>query len=326
MRAIVNKKYGSPENLKLETVPKPAPKPNEILIKIINTTVSAGDCEVRRMKMPILFWLPIRLYMGLLKPRINILGQELSGVIEAVGSNVTNFKVGDEVLAATEMNLGAYAEYIVLPADGAITLKPAEISFKEAAALPVGSINAIYFLRSINITHNQKILINGAGGSIGTLAIQIAKSYNAEVTAVDKKEKLQRLKEIGSNRVIDYMSQDITKINETFDVIFEVSGKLSYKRCKNLLKKDGIFISANPTLLLMLQKIWTSRSTGRKVITGVADNNKHYLNQIINLVIEGKVKPAIDKCYPIEKIVEAHRYVESESKIGNVIINVAEKG
>lgn len=325
MRAIVNKKYGSPENLKLEEVPKPIPKPNEVLIKIINTTVSAGDCEVRKMKMPILFWLPIRLYMGLLKPRINILGQELSGVIEAVGSDVTNFSLGDEVLAATEMNLGAYAEYIVLPADGAIAIKPAEISFEQAASLPVGSINAVYFLQSIKINHNQKILINGAGGSIGTLAIQIAKSQNAEVTAVDKNEKLQRLKEIGADRVIDYNSEDVTKINETFDVIFEVSGKLSYSRCKNLLGTNGIFISANPTLLLMVQKIWTTRKRGKKVITGVADNNKEYLNQIIKLVKEGKVKPVIDKSYPLDKIAEAHRYVESESKIGNVIINVTSK-
>src|SRR5215208_5609836 len=227
MKAIVWTKYGPPEALQLREVEKPTPRDNEVLIKVHAATVTFGDCEVRRLKLPLLISIPIRIYAGLIKPkRITILGQELAGEIEAVGRQVTRFKKGDPVFAATFFRFGAYAEYACLP-ETYLVLKPSAITYEESATVPTGGINGLHFLRAANIQPGEMVLINGAGGSIGTYAVQIAKSLGAEVTAVDSAEKLDMLRSIGADHVVDYTREDFTKSGERYDVIYDVIGKSS---------------------------------------------------------------------------------------------------
>ena len=249
---------------------KPTPKDNEVLIRVYATTVTAGDCEIRRFQIPILFWLPVRLHMGLRKPRIKILGQEIAGEIEAVGKEVTQFKKGDQVFAPTEMSLGAYAQYICLPSTCVMAVKPTNMTYAEAATVPLGGLNALHFLRKGNIQSGQKVLINGAGGSIGTFAVQLAKYFGAEVTGVDSTEKLDMLSSIGADRVIDYTQEDFTKNGQTYDVIFDVAGKSSFSRSVKSLNQNGRYLLANLVLSQIVRGLWTSMTSSKKVITGLA--------------------------------------------------------
>jgi NADPH:quinone reductase-like Zn-dependent oxidoreductase len=328
MKAIVWTKYGPPEGLQLKEVEKPTPKDNEVLIKIHATTASAGDCEMRRLKFPFLLGLPLRLYNGLRKPRrITILGQELAGEIESVGKNITRFKKGDQVFAALGFGMGAYAEYISLPEEptemeGVLANKPVNMTFEEAAAVPVGGLNALHFLRQGNIRSGQKVLINGAGGSIGTIGIQFAKSLGSEVTAVDSTSKLDMLSSIGADHVIDYTQEDFTKTGDTYDVIFDVVGKASFSGCIRSLKKNGIYLLAYPGLSHMIRGLWTSMRSSKKVIGGNASYKTEDLVFLKDLIEAGKIKSVIDRRYPLEEAVEAHRYVEKGGKKGNVIITV----
>jgi NADPH:quinone reductase-like Zn-dependent oxidoreductase len=322
MKAVVYERYGSPNVLQSKQVEKPAPKDNEVLIKIYAATVTAGDCETRRFDMPFLFWIPIRLYMGIRRPRIKILGQELAGEIESIGKEVKLFRNGDKVFAPTDMNFGAYAEYKCLPSTHPIAIKPTNMSYEEAATIPTGGLNALHFLRKSNIQSGQKVLINGAAGSIGTFAVQLAKYFGAEVTGVDSTRKLDMLRSIGADHVVDYTQEDFTESGETYDVILDVVRKRSFSRCKRAIKPNGIYLAANPGLTELVQMLWTSMIGGKKVLTGMADYKTEDLKYLKELVEAGKIRTVIDRRYPLQQMAEAHQYVEDGLKTGNVVITV----
>ncbi|MBD3212775.1 MAG: zinc-binding dehydrogenase [Candidatus Lokiarchaeota archaeon] len=319
MKAIIWMDYGPPDVLKLEEREKPRPKDNEVLIKIYATTVAMGDCEFRSLKLSFGLRILMRLVNGLTHPkRLTILGQEFAGEIESIGDKVTKFNKGDQIFGATDFGMGAYAEYKCLPEDGALALKPLNISFKQAAAIPVGGLNALYFLKKTDIQKTQKILINGAGGSIGTIAVQLAKYYGAEVTAIDSTKKLDMLRSIGADYVIDYTQEDFTERGETYDVIFDIVGKAPYSGCLKSLKKDGFLLLGNPKL----SRVIRGKFSTQKVIGGSAEYSTENLNSLKKLIDKKILKPVIDKVYSLDQIVDAHEYVESGQKQGNVVIQV----
>ena len=323
MKAIVWTKYGPPDVLQPKEVEKPTPKGNEILIRIHATTVTAGDCELRNLQIPILFRFPMRIYVGFRKPkRITILGQELAGEIKSVGKDVKLFKEGDQVFAAAGFGFGAYAEYICLPEKGVLAIKPDNMTYEEASAVPVAALEALHFLRKGNIQSGHKVLINGAGGSIGTFAVQLAKYFGAEVTGVDSTEKLDMLHSIGADHVIDYTKEDFTSNSKEYDVVFDVVGKSPFSRSIRSLKKNGRYLLANPGLSQMVRGQWTSMTSSKKVILGAAIQKAEDLIFLKKLIEAGKIKSFIDRRYPLEQAADAHRYVETGHKIGNVILTV----
>jgi len=319
MKTIVYTKYGSPDVLQLKEVVKPTPKDNEVLIKIYATTVTSGDSRMRRADP-----FPIRLFNGLIKPkRIIILGNELAGEIEAVGIDVKLFKKGDPVFGQAGMSLGTNAEFICLPEDGTLAIKPANLSYEEAAVIPFGGNTALHFLKKGNIRSGQKILIYGAAGSIGTAAIQIAKHFGAEVTGVCSTINLDLVKSLGADKVIDYTNEDFSQSGQTYDIIFDTTGKSPFSGCLKSLKPNGIYLRAvHMSLSSIVRGLWTSMTSSRKVIGGVATELKENLVFLKGLVEAGKLKPVIDRNYPFEQIAEAHRYVDKGHKKGNVAITV----
>jgi 2-desacetyl-2-hydroxyethyl bacteriochlorophyllide A dehydrogenase len=323
MRAIIWQKYGPPDVLQLKEIETPIPKENEMLVKIIAATVFAGDCEMRGFNFPISFWLPLRLMFGLRKPKtkIKIPGQELAGEVEAVGREVTQFKKGDHVFAAAE-KFGAYAEYVCLSDKNTTAIKPANMTFEEAATVPVGGLNALHFVRKGNVQKGQKVLINGAAGSIGTFAVQIAKTFGAEVTAVDSGKKLDMLRSIGADTVINYTQEDFTQNGETYDVIIDVVGKSPFSRSVRSLKKNGRYVLGNPRFSGLFRGMWTSMTSSKKVIVALTGYRTEDLVFLKELIEAGKIKTVIDRRYPLEEIAEAHRYVETGQKTGNVVISV----
>jgi NADPH:quinone reductase-like Zn-dependent oxidoreductase len=331
MKAVVWTKYGPPDVLQLQEVAKPQPKDNEVLIKIRATTVTIGDCEMRRLEYPMFMGLAVRMVVGFRKPtRITILGMELAGEVEEVGKDVTKFEPGNQVFAATGfIGTGACAEYICLPEKpeaGAIALKPANMSFIEAASVPVGGLEALSLLRQANIQRGQEILINGAGGTIGPFAIQLAKFFGAEVTAVDSSKKLDILQSIGADHVIDYTQEDFTKTGMTYDAIFDVVGKSSYSGCIKSLKENGVYLLTYPKLGRSIRGRWTSWRSNKKVICGTATDSTEDLIFLRELIEAERIKPVIDRTYPLEQTAEAHRYVEAGEKIGNVVVTMMQNG
>ncbi len=324
MKAILHTKYGPPDELQLKEVEKPVPKDNEVLIKIHATTVTSTDCNARNFTfVPKVFQIPARLMFGVFKPRINILGIDLAGEIEAVGKDVKLFKKGDQVFGSPGTAFGAHAEYICVPEDGVLTIKPANMAWEEAAAVFLGAHTALFYLRDMgNIQAGQKILIYGASGAIGTFAVQLAKYFGAEVTGVCSTTNLEMVKSLGADKTIDYTKEDFTKSGETYDLIFDAVGKTSFSGCKSSLKQKGIFLPVLMDLPEIVQIIWTSMTSSKKVKGGVAVERVEDINFFKELIEEGKLKPVIDRCYPLEQTSEAFRYVEKGHKKGNVVITL----
>jgi NADPH:quinone reductase-like Zn-dependent oxidoreductase len=313
MKAIIYEKYGPPEVLKFKEVPKPKPLDNEVLIKINATTAHIGDTRVRGFNVPLKHWIPFRLFLGIRRPRRAILGMECAGDIESVGKDVKRFKPGDKVFALTGFNFGAYAEYKCLPekpeegkaeSKGLVSIKPTNLSYEEAAAVPAGGLTALKNIQKANIKSGQKILINGASGSLGTYAVQLAKYHGAEVTGVCSTKNLDLVKSLGADKVIDYTKEYFTKASETYDVVYDAVMKTSHSSCKGLLKNTGIFLNNNG-------------------LAKIVPKDLIFLKELIE---KEKLKPVIDRTYPWEKIVEAHRYVDKGHKKGNVIITLRTEG
>jgi len=325
MKAIVYTKYGSPDVLHFKEVEKPAPSDDEVLVRVHAATVTAGDVNVRGFTfVPPGFGPLPRLMFGLRKPKRTILGTELAGEIETVGKDVKLFKKGDQVFGIGSEIFGAYAEYACRPEKGALALKPANLTYDEAAAVPFGAGTALYFLRDMaKLQRGQKILVNGASGGVGVYAVQLAKYYGAEVTGVCSTTNVELVKSLGADKVIDYTKEDFTKNGETYDIILDtVVGKTSFSRCKGSLKQNGLYLAVAGGLQEAAQMLWTSITGGKKVIFGSPVERKEELIFIKELVEAGKIRPVIDRRYPLEQTAEAHRYVDKGHKKGSVVITV----
>ncbi len=305
MKAIIYTQYGPPEVLHLTDLPKPIPKDNEVLIKVYATTAHVGDTRMRSFTVPQGMWLFARLYLGVFSPKRKVLGMELSGNVEAVGKSVTRFKPGDPVFASTSsVDFGGYAEYKCMPEDGMLAIKPDNLTYEEAAAAPTGADTALRCLRKANIQPGQKVLIYGASGSVGTDAVQIAKhQFKAVVTGVCSSANLELVKSLGADAVIDYTREDFAERGETYDVVFDAVGKLPPAHGKKALKPAGTYLNV-------------LKDSGR----GESIEELLFVKRLIE---EGKLRPVIDRCFPLERIVEAHRYVDQGHKKGHVVIRVA---
>lgn len=322
MKAAVFHKFGPPEVLELQEVAKPVPKDDEVLIRVRATTVSAGDCRVRGFTPPPLFWLPMRIVLGFKEPRKKILGIELAGEIEAVGNNVRKFRKGDRIFAATGFKFSAYAEYICLSEKVAMAAMPANMTFEEAAAVPIGGLTALHFLRKGNIQAGQKVVVYGASGSVGTFAVQLAKFFGAEVTGVCSTANVEMVKALGADKVIDYKKEDFTRNGETYDIIFDAVGKNKLSRSINSLKRRGRYLSVDMALSQAAHRMWTSIASRRKVIAGMSTERAEDLLFLKELIESGEVRSVIDRRYPLEQVAEAHSYVGQGRKKGNVVITV----
>jgi NADPH:quinone reductase-like Zn-dependent oxidoreductase len=330
MNAIVYTKYGPPEVLQLKEVEKPVPKDNELLIRVLATTVGFGDILARKFNtitprnftMPALFWLLARLDFGFRQPRKTILGSEFSGVVESVGKGVKRFRAGDSVFGYRGSAFGAYAEYLRMPENGTVAPKPANLSFEEAATIPYGALMALNLLKKVNIQKGQKVLINGASGGIGSAALQLAKHYGAEVSAVCSTPRVELAKSLGAHQVIDYNCDDFTQNGETYDLIMDILGKSSFSRCKKSLTPGGRYLLVSFKMKQLFQMLWTSLIGGKKVICALAMDKQEDLMHIKQLVEAGTIKPFHDRSYTLQETAEAHRYVESGQKKGAVIITL----
>ena len=328
MKAVVYERYGSPDVLHLAEIEKPTPKDNEILIKIFARSVGYGDLVARNFRsitprefnMPSFLWVPARLALGLRKPRSRILGSDLAGEVEAVGKDVTRFKVGDQVYGYLGQNFGANAEYVCMRENGSVTRKPANMSYEEATTVPYGAMMALNLLKKANIRPGQKVLINGASGSIGSYALQLAKHYGAEVTGVCGTRRVEMVKALGAGHVIDYTQEDFTQNGQQYDVIFDVLGRSTFPRAKKSLTEHGLILYASFKLPHLLHMLRTSRSSGKKVICAFSGEGFEYLDTIRELVEAGAITTVVDRTFPLEQTAEAHRYAESGQRTGHVVI------
>ncbi len=331
MKTIQYTEYGSPDVLHRKEAEKPVPKDNEVLIRVHATAVNYGDILARNFKavsprafnMPFPLWLLSKLFFGLRKPRVAILGNEFAGEIESTGKDVTRFQPGDQVFGYLGQSMGAYAEYLCMPEDGCVAGKPANMTYEEAAVVPMGAIMALFLLGKVNIQPGQKILINGASGSIGSAAVQIAKSMGAEVTGVCGAPRLDFVRSLGADKVIDYTREDFASSGETYDLIFDILGKSSFSRGKGALTPDGRYLYASFKMKQLLEMLWTSLAGGKKVICAIAPGSREDLVAVKELIEAGKIQAIIDRRFPLAQAAEAHRYVENGLKRGQVVITVA---
>ncbi len=317
MKAIELSKYGAPEFLQMKEVEKPSPKENEILIKIHASSVSSGDARMRRADPFV-----IRLIFGFKRPRRPILGVVVAGEIEAIGTSVSKYKIGDQVFGSSGMNFGAHAEYVSVPEDAVLALKPCNMSYEEAAAIPFGATASMHFLRTANIQQDQKVLIYGASGALGTLAVQLAKNYGAEVTAVCSTPNVELMKSLGAHYVIDYTQEDFTRNGKKYDVIFDTIGKSSLRKALKSLSDNGYLLLASAGIGTMIGGSFKSMFIKKKIVSGVIKETVKDMNFFKQLIEKGSLKAVIDRTYPLEQIAEAHAYVDKGHKKGNVIISV----
>ena len=328
MKAVVWTKYGSPEGLILRQLEKPQPKPGEILVKIHATTVTAGDCEMRRLQLPLMLSFPMRMYAGLLRPkRLTILGQELAGEVEQVGNEVKSYQVGDQVFGTTGFGFGAYAEYICLPAEpgdaqGVLAEKPTNLTYEEAAAVPTAGLEALHYMQSAKVSQGMKILIIGGGGSIGTFSIQLAKHFGAEVTGVDNTQNLEMMRTLGADHVIDYTQGDYTTSGEIYDVVIDVYGKHSVSKRLKLVKEGGTYFLAFARPSHILLSLWMSLTSKKRIKIESASQNNEALILLKDLIESRNIFPVVDRVFPLEQVSGAHQYVESGMKKGNVCISI----
>jgi len=317
MKAAVYIQYGQPEVLQVKEVEKPIPMNNEILLRVMATAVNSGDIRLRKADP-----FAVRFIFGLIKPKRNILGSVFSGEVESVGKDVTNFKIGDAVFGHTDMRFGAYAEYKTMPENGSLALKPVGIKHAQAAAIPFGGVTAWHFIKKANIQPGQKVLIAGASGAVGSAAVQLAKSLGAEVTAVCSTANIALVKSIGADKVIDYTKEDFTKNGEIYDVIFDTVKTIHVSRSLKSLNENGVMILSAAGMPEMLQGLWISKTSNKKVLTGVISHTAADIIFLKELMEAGKLKPVIDRTYPLEQIAEAHAYAEKGHKKGNIKIKL----
>ena len=325
MRAITYSRYGPPEVLQLRTVDRPVPGDDEVLIKVQAVEVTKSDCEMRSFRYALKwFWLPLRLALGVRRPRRRILGAYFSGVIESMGKNVTRFSVGDQVFGASRFRLGAYGEYLALPADYTIVAKPQNMSFAEAAAVPLGGMNALHFMRRAQIQPGEKVLINGAGGSIGAHAVQIARSMGAQVTAVDSAIKREFLTRLGADHFVDYTTEEFLADGQRYDVIFDMVPGSPYGACIKALNPKGRYLSGNPGLAVMCRSVLTSLFSDRTATFAFASETEEELSTLRRMIEEGSLRSILDRVYPMELAAEAHHRVETEERTGAVVIAIGD--
>lgn len=326
MKAITYDRYGAADVLQLEEVAKPEPKSDEVLIRVQAAEATKADVEMRSFRFAVKwFWLPLRIAFGARKPRRRILGGYFSGEIESIGKDVRQFSTGDQVFGSTALRLGAYGEYVALPASYAIAAKPANMGFAEAAAVPLGGLNALHFMRLARIRAGDEVLINGAGGSIGTHGVQIAKSMGATVTAVDSTIKEHLLRKLGADRFIDYTQEDFATMGRTYDVVFDMVAGSSYSACIRILKPDGRYLSGNPRLSVMIRSVLTTWFTGKTARFAFAGETTAELLTLKEMIEDGKIKPIVDRVYPMEEASDAHRRVETEQRLGAVVIAIGDR-
>ena len=323
MKAIVYEKYGSPEVLRVSEVAKPEPKADEILIRVRAVEATKSDCEMRSFKFAVQwFWLPLRFALGLIKPKNQILGGYFSGEVAAVGDNVSRFTVGDEVFGSSKLRLGAYGDYLCLPADYTIVTKPANMAHEQAAAVPLGGLNALHYLRRAAIKPGDRVLINGAGGSIGTFAVQIAKAMGAEVTAVDSAIKADMLRRIGADHFYDYERENFIKNGKHYDVIFNMVAGCPYADFVHSLTEGGRYLMANPRLSDMLKSVLTTRFSKKTTIFAFAAETEEELLTLRDMIEAETIAATVDKIFTRDNAVEAHHMVETEQRLGTVVISL----
>jgi NADPH:quinone reductase-like Zn-dependent oxidoreductase len=325
VRAVVLTAYGPAEGLELQEVDKPVPGPGEVLVRVHAATVTAGDSELRTSALPWLFWVPLRLWMGLVRPKPNtVLGMEVAGVVDSVGEGVERFGPGDEVFGATGLGFGAYAEYVRVEAEGILAIKPDEVAFEQAVTVPVGGIAALGYLRKGGIAGGKTVLVRGASGSIGTYAVQLAKHAGAHVTGVCGTEGLARVQALGADVVIDYTTEDFTENGVTYDLMLDVVGRMSISRCLRSVKPGGTYVRGTiPGVWELLVALWAKLTSRKRVVLGDAGDSVEDLVSLGELMAQGELEAVIDRRYPLEETADAHRYVETGHKQGHVVITVA---